>query len=55
MQWFVQEQIEEEFIMRRAVDLFGLMGEDKLAIFMIDERIPKIQFNKTNQTGGTAV
>lgn len=51
MQWFVQEQIEEEFIMRRAVDLFGLMGEDKLAIFMIDERIPKIQFNKTGNAG----
>jgi ferritin len=48
MQWFVKEQIEEEFIMRRAVDLFGLMGEDKLAIFMIDERIPKIKFNQTN-------
>ena len=52
MQWFVQEQIEEEFIMRRAVDLFNLMGEDKLAIFMIDESIPKIQFN--NPTQGNA-
>lgn len=46
MQWFVEEQIEEEFIMRRAVELFDLMGEDKLAIFMIDERIPKIEFAK---------
>ncbi len=50
MQWFVKEQIEEEFIMRRAVDLFDLMGEDKLAIFMIDERIPKIKFNKPTDT-----
>ena len=52
MQWFVEEQIEEEFIMRRAIELFDLMGEDKLAIFMIDERIPKIEFSKPSQ-GGT--
>lgn len=45
IQWFVEEQIEEEFIARRAVELFDLMGEDKLAIFMIDERIPKIAFS----------
>lgn len=51
MQWFVEEQIEEEFIMRRAVELFDLMGEDKLAIFMIDERIPKIVFAKPTLGG----
>lgn len=51
MQWFVQEQIEEEFITRRAVELFDLMGEDKLAIFMIDERIPKIEYKVSD--GGT--
>ena len=45
IQWFVEEQIEEEYIARRAVELFDLMGEDKLAIFMIDERIPKIAFS----------
>ena len=56
MQWFVEEQIEEEFIMRRAIELFDLMGEDKLAIFMIDERIPKIEFAKPSQgaAGATA-
>lgn len=45
IQWFVQEQIEEEYIARRAVELFELMGEDKMALFMIDERIPKIAFS----------
>ncbi len=45
IQWFVTEQIEEEYIVRRAVELFDLMGEDKLALFMIDERIPKISFH----------
>ncbi len=52
MQWFVNEQIEEEFITRRAVELFDLMGDDKLAIFMIDERIPKITYNAINTGGG---
>ncbi len=50
IQWFVEEQIEEEFVARRAVELFDLMGEDKLAIFMIDERIPKITFSGHNQS-----
>jgi len=42
MQWFVQEQREEEMKARRAVELFDLLGEDKLALFMIDERIGKL-------------
>jgi ferritin len=54
LQWFVSEQIEEEFITRRAVELFDLMGEDKLAIFMIDERIPKITYNNVNGVSPTA-
>lgn len=53
MQWYVEEQIEEEFIMRRAIELFDLMGEDKLAIFMIDERIPKIEFAKASAPGAS--
>lgn len=50
IQWFVEEQIEEEYIVRRAVELFDLLGDDKLAIFMIDERIPKIAYSNTNTT-----
>ena len=42
MQWFVQEQREEEMKARRAVELFDLLGDDKLALFMIDERIGKL-------------
>lgn len=52
MQWFVEEQIEEEFVARRAVELFELLGEDKLALFMIDERIPKIKYNKSSPDSG---
>ena len=50
LQWFVEEQVEEEYNMRRAVELFDLLGEDKLAIFMIDERIPKIQYSNPHGT-----
>ncbi len=54
MQWFVNEQIEEEFIARRAVELFNMLGEDKMALFMIDERIPKIQYSGNTSAKPTA-
>ncbi|MFK7901139.1 MAG: ferritin [Cyclobacteriaceae bacterium] len=43
MQWFVAEQREEEMIARRAVELFEMLGDDKLALFMIDERIANLK------------
>ena len=43
LQWFVQEQREEEMNARRAVELFDLLGEEKLALFMIDERIASLR------------
>ncbi|MEL6559797.1 MAG: ferritin [Bacteroidota bacterium] len=49
MQWFVSEQTEEEYIARRAVELFDLFGSDPLSIMMIDERITKIKYS--NGTG----
>lgn len=39
MQWFVQEQMEEEQKMRRVLDLFDLMGTDGIALKLIDERV----------------
>ena len=39
LQWFIQEQMEEEQKMRRILDLFDLMGTDGMAIKLIDERI----------------
>ena len=39
MRWFVQEQIEEEYVARRALELFDVLGEDKIALGMIEERI----------------
>jgi ferritin len=45
MKWFVMEQIEEEYIARRAVELFDVLGEDKIALGMFEERILKIEYN----------
>jgi len=44
LQWFLQEQIEEEFIARRALELFDVIGEEGVGIYMIDKKIPEIQY-----------
>lgn len=44
LRWFVQEQIEEEYVARRAVELFEVLGEDKIALGMFEERILDISY-----------
>lgn len=39
LQWFVQEQMEEENKMRRVLEMFDLMGTDGIALKLIDERV----------------
>ncbi|MFZ1808678.1 MAG: ferritin [Cyclobacteriaceae bacterium] len=43
LQWFVSEQREEETIARRAVELFDLIGEEGVGLFMIDQEIGKLE------------
>lgn len=43
LQWFVHEQMEEEQIIRRALDLFDLMGTEGIALKLLDERISQIR------------
>lgn len=43
LQWFVREQMEEEQTIRRALELFDLMGTDGLGLKLLDERIPQIR------------
>ncbi|UJH90519.1 ferritin [Antarcticibacterium sp. 1MA-6-2] len=43
LQWFVQEQMEEEQTIRRALDLFDLMGTEGIALKLLDERIAQIR------------
>lgn len=41
LQWFVEEQLEEERTFRDILDLFELMGRDGIALKLIDERVKK--------------
>ena len=45
MRWFVKEQIEEEYVARRALELFDVLGEDKIALGMIEERILDVAYD----------
>ncbi len=44
LQWFLKEQIEEEYIARRALELFEVIGEDGTGLYEIDKRVPKITY-----------
>ncbi|MHA7877877.1 MAG: ferritin [Bacteroidota bacterium] len=39
LQWFVAEQIEEEVVARRAVELFDVIGEEGIGRYTIDKEI----------------
>lgn len=43
LQWYVSEQREEEIIARRAVELFDLIGEGGVGLFLIDQEIGKLE------------
>ena len=45
MRWFVMEQIEEEFVARRTLELFDVLGEDKIALGMIEERVLQVAYD----------
>ncbi|MCC5920390.1 MAG: ferritin [Cyclobacteriaceae bacterium] len=45
LRWFVKEQIEEEYVARQALELFEILGEDKLALAMFEERILEIEYD----------
>ena len=47
LQWFLQEQIEEEYVVRRALELFEVIGEEGVGQFMIDKQIPKISYGNS--------
>ncbi|WP_242916536.1 ferritin [Pontibacter liquoris] len=47
LQWFLKEQIEEEYVARRALELFEVIGEEGTGQYEIDKRVPKITYEKT--------
>ena len=42
LNWFVEEQREEETLARRAVELFDLIGEDGVGLWTIDREILRL-------------
>jgi ferritin len=47
LQWFLKEQIEEEYVARRALELFDVIGEDGTGRYEIDKRVTKIKYEDT--------
>lgn len=43
LQWYVTEQREEETLARRAVEIFELIGEEGVGLWMIDQEIGKLE------------
>lgn len=44
IQWFLAEQIEEEYVARRILELFDLIGEDGTGKWEIDKNVQKISY-----------
>ncbi|WMJ75105.1 ferritin [Cytophagaceae bacterium ABcell3] len=44
LQWFLNEQIEEEYIARRALELFDVIGEEGVGTFMIDKQVKNLKY-----------
>ncbi len=49
LQWFLQEQVEEEYVARRALELFDVIGEDGTGRYEIDKAIRKISYDKATE------
>lgn len=45
LQWFLKEQIEEEYVARRILELFDVIGEEGTGRWQIDKTIPKVSYN----------
>lgn len=42
LQWYVNEQREEETLARRAVEIFDIIGEEGVGLWMIDQEVGKL-------------
>jgi ferritin len=51
LQWYVMEQREEETLARRAVEIFDLIGEEGVGLWMIDQEIGKLEMYATKVSG----
>lgn len=46
IQWFLTEQIGEEYVARRILELFDVIGEDGTGRWEIDKRIPQVRYGE---------
>lgn len=44
LQWFLNEQIEEEFVARRALELFEVIGQEGVGLYMVDKQVAQISY-----------
>ena len=51
LQWYVMEQREEETLARRAVEIFNLIGEEGVGLWMIDQEIGKLEMYAARANG----
>jgi ferritin len=42
--WFLNEQVEEEYVARRCLELFEVIGEEGVGQYMIDKQIPEVTY-----------
>lgn len=48
LNWYVEEQREEETLARRAVELFDIIGEDGMGLWTIDKEILNLRKEVSN-------
>ncbi len=46
IQWFLEEQVEEEYVARRVLEMFDVIGEDGTGKWEIDKSIPKVAYSE---------
>ena len=44
IQWFLEEQIQEEYVARRILELFDVIGEEGTGRWKIDEQVQKVKY-----------
>lgn len=45
LQWFLEEQVEEEYVVRRILELFDVIGEEGTGRWEIDRHLVKVSFD----------
>lgn len=45
LQWFLQEQIEEEYVARRILEIFDVIGEEGTGKWEIDRHLVKVSYS----------